>query len=170
MKDVIVIDTDDALLVAKMGACQDVKKVAEYLKSGNRVEVERHLGGPPPRDGHRIWRHVPDLPKRLGRNGTGHDQPGANLMLDPVNNRELLVAKGELTVTTLTASRPIKAGERMDLATHLPTMLLNAAAEEAEVILLTMLGAREPAKGAGAAVPLPVAPAVPDPQAKAAHG
>ena len=42
MKDVIVIDTPDALLVTRVGHCQDVKKVAEYLKVGNRIEAEKH--------------------------------------------------------------------------------------------------------------------------------
>ena len=72
--------------------------------------------------------------------------PMATLMLDAVDNREILVAKGEVTVRTLTAGVTLTQGQRMDLSSQFPTMLLNDSAFDVEVILLTMLGAVAPAR------------------------
>jgi mannose-1-phosphate guanylyltransferase/mannose-6-phosphate isomerase len=174
MKDVIVVDTPDALLVARMGACQDVKKVAEYLKSGQRIEVEKHLEARPRATATDYGGMSPLFQSDAIEMVQATLQPGANLMLDPVNNRQLMVAKGELTVTTLLSSTHVSAGERLDLVTHLPTMLLNASGDEAEVILLTMLGAKAPAQQAAPVAlpqpaPAPLAEVTPFP-GKAAHG
>ncbi len=38
LKDLIIIDTDDALLVCDKNCTNDIKKVIEYLKSSNRTE------------------------------------------------------------------------------------------------------------------------------------
>lgn len=42
MNDVVVVDTDDALLVTNRASAQDVKKIVEHLVSLKRREVERH--------------------------------------------------------------------------------------------------------------------------------
>ena len=42
LDDVIVIETDDAIMVAAKDRVQDVKKIAERLKSENRNEAEAH--------------------------------------------------------------------------------------------------------------------------------
>jgi mannose-1-phosphate guanylyltransferase / mannose-6-phosphate isomerase len=141
MKDVIVIDTPDALLVTRVGHCQSVKKVAEFLKSGARPEVEAHQAEKP--------RHVEtDFGGMTPLFQSDHLEmvsavidPGQSLLLDPVNNRELLASRGEITVTTLKASHPLGEGHRMDLVSNLPTMLVNPGSSPVEVILVTALGA-----------------------------
>ena len=42
LKDLIVIETDDALLIAKRGSAQKVKHIVEELKAQNRVEALEH--------------------------------------------------------------------------------------------------------------------------------
>lgn len=43
LKDTIVIQTADAILIANKDAVQDVKKVVDYLKLNNRTEHQKHL-------------------------------------------------------------------------------------------------------------------------------
>jgi mannose-1-phosphate guanylyltransferase/mannose-6-phosphate isomerase len=42
LKDLIVIETDDAILIAKRGSAQKVKHIVEELKAQNRVEALEH--------------------------------------------------------------------------------------------------------------------------------
>jgi hypothetical protein len=142
MKDVIVIDTPDALLVTRVGHCQSVKKVAEYLKSGARIEAEQHQAQRPKNVATPFGGMTPLFQNDHLEMVSVTVAPGASMMLDPVNNRELLVSKGEITVTTLKSSQPLAQGQRMDLAVHLPTMLVNPGTDEVEAILITLLGAR----------------------------
>jgi mannose-1-phosphate guanylyltransferase/mannose-6-phosphate isomerase len=162
MKDVIVIDTPDALLVTRVGHCQSVKKVADYLKSGNRVEVEAHLDARS-RNPSAPYGLAPLYQSDSLEMVSAIIAPGGSLMLDPVDNRELLVSRGEVTAITLKSSQSLSQGQRTDLVRNLPTMLVNPGQGEVEVILLTMLGgkAAEDAKvpdqaGAFEAKPLPL--------------
>ncbi len=170
MKDVIVVDTPDALLVARMGGCQDVKKIAEQLKKDHRVEAERHLSQRPKATATEYGGMAPLLQTDALEMVQASLAPGASLMLDPVDNRQLLLAKGQLTVATLTASREVQAGVRMDLAANLPTMLTNTGEDEAEAVLITLLGtpaqAAEPVTApVTAAIAAPVLPPEPAPAA-----
>jgi hypothetical protein len=74
--------------------------------------------------------------------------PGQSMLLDPVNNREVLVARGEVTVATLKTKDLLGPGQRMDLVNTLPTLLMNATGSEVEVLILTLLGEQkeEPAE------------------------
>jgi len=42
LKDLIIVETDDALLIAKRGSAQKVKHIVEELKAQNRVEALEH--------------------------------------------------------------------------------------------------------------------------------
>jgi len=42
LKDLIIVETDDALLIAKRGSAQKVKHIVEELKAWNRVEALEH--------------------------------------------------------------------------------------------------------------------------------
>ena len=140
MKDVIVIDTPDALLVTRVGHCQSVKKVAEYLKNGNRVEAEKHLPEKPKNHATTYGGMAPLFQSDSLEMVSATIAPGASLLLDPVDNREVMVSKGDVTVTTVTTKTPLMQGQRMDLVNNLPSLLVNASEDEVEVIVLTMLG------------------------------
>ena len=139
VKDVIVIDTPDALLVTRVGHCQSVKKVAEFLKNGNRIEVERHQAPRPV---------APLHAEPTGTMTTLYHSPGfemavvlvdagSTLTLDPMSNRELAMARGALIVSTAQGTSALSMGQRIDLDGDAPTLLINASDEAAEVILMT---------------------------------
>jgi mannose-1-phosphate guanylyltransferase/mannose-6-phosphate isomerase len=140
MKDVIVVDTPDALLVTRVGHCQSVKKVAEYLKQGQRVEAEQHLPERPANHATTYGGMAPLFQNDHMEMVSATIAPGQSLLLDPVNNREILVARGAVTVATLRSNDLLSAGQRMDLVSTLPSLLMNATEAEVEVIILTLLG------------------------------
>jgi mannose-1-phosphate guanylyltransferase / mannose-6-phosphate isomerase len=136
MKDVIVIDTPDALLVTRVGHCQDVKKVAEHLKGGNRPEAERHV----------------PLPKAEGRSSgtttalfqsegfglvSAHIAPGGSLNLAAGTAREVMVGRGDLMITSDMAPVSISEGARMTLDADRAVVVINMGLVEAEVLVLT---------------------------------
>ena len=125
---------------------QSVKKVAEYLKSNTRIEVEKHSAAKPRDLATAYGGMAPLFQSDALEMVAATISPGASLMLDPVDNRELLVSRGTVTVTTLKSSVPLAAGQRMDLAQNLPTMLVNPGTADVEVILMTMLGGRTAAE------------------------
>jgi mannose-1-phosphate guanylyltransferase len=49
LKDIVVVETKDAVLVADKNQVQEVKKIVEYLKSENRAEYREH------RESYRPW-------------------------------------------------------------------------------------------------------------------
>ncbi len=143
MKDVIVVDTPDALLVTRVGHCQSVKKVAEYLKKGNRVEAEKHLAVRPKEHATAFGGMIPLFQSDSLEMVSAVIAPGQSMLLDPVDNREVMVSRGDVSVTTINSNTPLAQGQRMDLTNSLPTLLANTTDQEVEVILVTMLGARK---------------------------
>jgi mannose-1-phosphate guanylyltransferase / mannose-6-phosphate isomerase len=143
MKDVIVIDTPDALLVTRVGHCQSVKKVAEYLKNGKRIEAEQHLAVRPKNHATAYGGMAPLFQSDSLEMVSATIKPGETLLLDAVDNREVMVSRGELVVSTLKSNTPLAQGQRMDLVNSLPTLLVNPSQDEVEVILVTLLGPRK---------------------------
>lgn len=133
MKDVIVIDTPDALLVTRVGHCQSVKKVAEYLKGHQRAEAERHavVQARPAARGALFQSEGVEI-------ATARIAAGDSLDLGEHGHREVLVARGELILSTLQSFSLLQAGQRMDVEDMTATMLYNPSATEAEVVLLTL--------------------------------
>lgn len=148
MKDVIVVDTPDALLVTRVGHCQSVKKVAEYLKKDHRIEAEQHLPERPKNHATPYGGMSPLFQNDHLEMVSAAIAPGQSMLLDPVNNREVLIARGEVTVATLKSKDVLGPGQRMDLVNTLPTLLMNATGSEVEVIILTLLAEQkeEPAE------------------------
>ncbi len=165
MKDAIVIDTPDALLVTRVGHCQSVKKVAEYLKLGNRVEAERHISvkaAPKPQD-HGLQ---PLFHSEAVQIATARIAPGDSINLAPDNRREVLVSRGALIVASVHASSLLSAGQRADLPADIPVMLVNGGNEEAEVVVMCfgMVEVAEvPAPLTVEAVPQPAPGMLPEP-------
>jgi len=143
LKDVIVIDTPDALLVTRVGHCQSVKKVAEYLKGGNRVEAEKHQPAPtapvaPAYGTLTTLFHSAGVDMAQVRIAPGASLDlGLVLDLTTVARREILVAGGALVVATMDANTALATGQRMDLDAVLPVVLVNAGDADVDVLLLT---------------------------------
>jgi mannose-1-phosphate guanylyltransferase / mannose-6-phosphate isomerase len=151
MSDVIVIDTPDALLVTKVGHCQNVKKVAEYLKTNNRVEVEKHA--PVQLEAHNPAQvHVSQMIKTDRVDMIAVElAPGAQFELDAVANRDVMVVKGSVVLSEQGARTPLDEGQRVDLINGSPISLVNTSSEMVEVVLTTLLS---PAAIKTGAVPL----------------
>lgn len=139
MKDVIVIETPDALLVTRVGHCQNVKKVAEYLKHGNRPEAEKHVpaaarAAVDQRDAAGMTRIFQSETMEIA---TARIAPGASLDVATAAGREIQVSKGELIISTIQSDAVLQAGEKMALSSFLPTTLVNGSAAEVELVMTT---------------------------------
>ena len=109
VQNLVVVDTEDALLVTTRDQSQDVKKVVEQLKAQNRKEADDHAFGT----------------TDFGRQGTlaqgaGYQlrhltvNPGATLPIDSGDEfrRMMVVASGQGTLTIGNRRRPRPAGGR----------------------------------------------------------
>jgi mannose-1-phosphate guanylyltransferase/mannose-6-phosphate isomerase len=135
LKDVIVIDTPDALLVTRVGHCQSVKKVAEHLKGGNRTEAEKHMvvakPSAPAASETLFASPAFDIVKHL-------IVPGASLALDPANQRDVMVAKGEVVLSSADVFTLVQTGQKLETASLAASVLYNASGVEAEIVLVTL--------------------------------
>ncbi|MHA3976856.1 mannose-1-phosphate guanylyltransferase [Halovulum sp. GXIMD14794] len=130
MSDVIVIDTDDAVLVAKVGHCQSVKQVAEHLKAQKRAEAERHLGT------ERDWGSMKKLVDSEHFCMTSLTiQPGASLSLDPLPGAEVVAVKGALRVAGAETVE-LKDGARCTLDLATPSVLTNPSDDPVEALYM----------------------------------
>ncbi len=109
LKDIVVVDTDDALLVCDRSRSQDVKKIADQLKEEGAKEAREHTTV------YRPWGSYTSLElgdnyqvKRINVN------PGARLSLQSHNHRaeNWIVIKGEALVTVNDDQFLVKKGER----------------------------------------------------------
>jgi len=139
VSDIIVIDTPDALLVTKVGQCQNVKRVAEFLKTGHRVEAEKHAplllengGSATPAVTQMVKTKSIDMISVI-------IQPGHELELDAYDKRDILMAQGSIVVSEKGLRTPLGEGQRMDLINEKPIVLINSSNEIATVILTTRL-------------------------------
>lgn len=137
MKDVIVIDTPDALLVTRVGHCQDVKKVAEHLKGGNRPEAERHV--PLPKVDARSFGTMTPLFMTEGIELVStRVAPGGSLDLPTGVSREVLVGRGEVMLSSYDIVLTLGEGGRMALHADRAAVVVNTGLQEAEILLLMM--------------------------------
>ncbi|RVT85742.1 hypothetical protein DXV76_08315 [Rhodobacteraceae bacterium CCMM004] len=145
MSDVIVVDTPDALLVTKVGHCQNVKKVAEHLKAAQRVEVESH------QKAEREWGHLRQvIDEDAFTLSTLTIKPGAVVSMEADELREAIVVTGSLSACEGPHMRALGPGGRMVLDGAKGGRLVNDADETAEVVLMSV----QPAVPADNVVPV----------------
>lgn len=129
MSDVIVIDTDDALLVARVGHCQSVKQVAEHLKAQQRVEAERHLGTM------REWGSTKEMVASDHFSMSSLTiNPGASVGIRPLPGAELVVTKGRVCLSGPDGPAILESGQRTVLDPAIETRVLNDSDEPVEVL------------------------------------
>lgn len=135
MSDVIIIDTPDALLVTRVGHCQNVKKVAEHLKAAKRREAEKHDGSSAE------WGDYRQLIDRNGINLSSLSlRAGAGLDIDPASLRELTVVAGTVMVTNGRTQMALTQGERALLDPRAISRVCNRTDETAELLVMTQSG------------------------------
>lgn len=132
MKDVIVIDTPDALLVTQVGHCQSVKKVATFLKEEKRLEAERHVGKEQ-EDG--LTRMVSSDNVELS---TASISPGKSLDLVSAKGREIIVVRGQVTLGEGEEVQTYQQGERFVLNEAEAVVLNNKTGKAAELLFLNV--------------------------------
>jgi mannose-1-phosphate guanylyltransferase / mannose-6-phosphate isomerase len=132
MENVIVIDTDDALLVTQVGHCQSVKKVAEHLKGAGRPEAEVHR--------QKVVSQTVVTPimqtkavEMLSICLAPHDR----IEVEAMANREVVVAHGSIRIESVADDAQLTDGGRLRLSPFLPAMLVNDTDAEAVLVLMT---------------------------------
>jgi mannose-1-phosphate guanylyltransferase/mannose-6-phosphate isomerase len=96
LKDLIIVETDDAILIAKRGSAQKVKHVVEELKRERQIEVFEH------RTAYRPWGECTILEEHPGyKIKRIVVKPGASidLQVHPHWNKHWIVVKGTAKVT-----------------------------------------------------------------------
>ncbi|MBS0242264.1 MAG: cupin domain-containing protein, partial [Proteobacteria bacterium] len=108
VKDLVIVDTPDALLVADRSRSQDVGKMVAKLKASNRKEHEQHLRN------HRPWgffeslNHGPRFQVKLL-----HVKPGAKLSMQMHHHRSehWIVVQGTAKVTIGETEKLVRENE-----------------------------------------------------------
>ncbi|WP_108483581.1 mannose-1-phosphate guanylyltransferase [Oceaniglobus ichthyenteri] len=135
MSDVIIIDTPDALLVTKVGHCQNVKKVANHLKAAHRQEAEKHNGSTAE------WGNYKTLVDKNGLNMSSvMFKAGAVLDIDPATLREITVVAGTLMISNGKTQTILTEGERALLDSKVISRLSNRTDEPVEMLIMTQSG------------------------------
>ena len=130
-EDLVIVDTDDAIMIADKNKTQDVKKVVEELKTNNRSESQTH------RKVYRPWGSYDSIDmgerfqaKRLIVN------PGKKLSLQSHAKRaeHWVVVKGVATVTKDEDTFLLNENESTYIPIGTKHRLENAGAEPLEII------------------------------------
>jgi mannose-1-phosphate guanylyltransferase/mannose-6-phosphate isomerase len=131
VQNLVVVDTEDALLVTTRDQSQDVKKVVEQLKAQNRKEAEDHAFGT----------------TDFGRQGTlaqgaGYQlrhltvNPGATLPIDSGDEfrRMMVVASGQGTLMIGNRKRDLRAGATFEIGHEQTATVTNDGTGPMQVI------------------------------------
>ena len=139
VSDIIVVDTPDALLVTKVGQCQNVKRVAEFLKAEHRVEVEKHASNQAVVEV-LVSTRVSQIIKTDAIDMISVEiQPGESMELDAYEKRDILVVSGGVVVSEKGVRTSLDEGHRMDLINESPIVLTNQSKVTATVVLTACL-------------------------------
>lgn len=141
LSDVIVIDTPDALLVAKMDETQSVKQVVERLKSQQRTESEVHAEAGPAM--------VPaskqlELARSIAQTdnfhlGTAEIEVGRTIMLDRgPRSQQVIVVQGMVHASGKGWSKTVREGGRIYADDAATVRILNCGDVEAELLFVTL--------------------------------
>jgi mannose-1-phosphate guanylyltransferase/mannose-6-phosphate isomerase len=140
LDDVIIIDTPDALLVTKIGMCQNVKKVAEQLKAEQRSEATRHM------QLEKAKSDVVPFEKISAADAhehyTAQINSGQEIELENVSGREVIVLRGTIEVSGPGGQSIAREGERFILDPNAPMHLANKTDRAAEVVFLKVDGSQ----------------------------
>jgi len=140
LEDVIIIDTPDALLVTRIGACQNVKQVAEQLKAEQRPEATRHLvQNKKPSD---VVPFDKISASSAQEHYTAQISSGQEIELENVSEREVVVLRGTIEVSGPGGQSTAREGERFLLDPNAPMHLANKTDRAAEVVFLKVDGSQ----------------------------
>ena len=138
VEDVIVVDTDDAVLVTVRDKSQNVKDIVEKLKAQARPEAEYYAGSKP--------RMVPfTLPTGLDqvletdnfRLGTSQIPVGSVIDIDAGHGRQVIVVKGTVHAQGPAWQKTVREGGRIYSDPDGAIRITNLADIETELLFMT---------------------------------
>lgn len=132
LNDVIVIDTPDAVLVTRRGACQGVKGIVEGLKGANRREAEAQT------EREFFWGKA----RRLSSSSDYQMSmlniiPGGRVHLDPQAGQRLVAMHADLVLFDGLSRRKLAMGDTITLGDLRMATVTNIAADAGEVLLIS---------------------------------
>ncbi|MFW2544247.1 mannose-1-phosphate guanylyltransferase [Primorskyibacter sp. 2E107] len=140
LTDVIVIDTPDALLVARMDETQSVKKVVEQLKASHRTETEVHAEAKPAMVPFEKQKEVARLVESDKFHlGTAEIDVGRTVILDKgPRNRQVIVVQGTVHASGPGWSKTATEGGRIYADENGEVRIVNSGDDKAELLFVTL--------------------------------
>ncbi len=146
LQDVVIVDTPDALLVARMDETQDVKKVVEELRAQHRAEADHHVETAPamveiPEQGdlEAIVRTDSLLETDRFHLGTAEIEVGRSIVLErgPAS-RQAIVVRGTVYAAGPAWSKTVTEGGRVYADSDGMVRIFNRGDAPAELLFVTI--------------------------------
>jgi len=140
LSDIIVIDTPDALLVAKMDKTQSVKAVVEQLKASHRTETEIHANSGPTM----VPFHKQDELEKLVETdrfhlGTAEIEVGRTILLDRgPRSQQVIVVQGTVYASGPGWNKTTAEGGRIYADEVDKVRILNSGDTKVELLFVTL--------------------------------
>lgn len=138
LSDVIVVDTNDALLVTVRDKSQNVKEIVERLKKQARPEAEYYAGSAPKMVPFTMPTGLEEVLKTDNfQLGTSQIPIGAAIELDPGHGRQVIVVKGSVHAQGPSWQKTVREGGRIYTDPDGPIRITNCADIETELLFMT---------------------------------
>lgn len=139
LDDVIIIDTPDALLVAKMDQTQDVKAIVDELKKTQRPETERHQEPKAAMVPMINQQMVSELAQSDNYQvGSAEIAVGRVMTLEPGDARQALVVRGRVHANGPSWQKTVGEGGRIYTDPTGQITLTNLSDEPTELLFVTL--------------------------------
>jgi mannose-1-phosphate guanylyltransferase/mannose-6-phosphate isomerase len=139
LSDVIVIDTPDALLIARMDQTQDVKTIVDELKKTQRSETERHQEPKPAMVPMVDQQKVSELAQSDNYQvGAAEIAVGRVMTLESGDARQALVVRGRVHANGPEWQKTVGEGGRIYTDPKGTITITNVSDEPAELLFVTL--------------------------------
>lgn len=139
LSDIVIIDTPDALLVAKMDQTQDVKAIVDELKKTQRSETERHQEPRPAMVPMMDQKKVSALAQSDNYQvGAAEVAVGRAMTLESGDARQALVVRGRVHASGPQWQKTVGEGGRIYTDPDGPITLTNLSDEPTELLFVTL--------------------------------
>jgi len=139
LSDIIVIDTPDALLVARMDQTQDVKAIVDELKKTKRSETERHQEAKPAMVPMVDQKTVSALAQSDNYQvGAAEIKVGRAMTLESGDARQALVVRGRVHASGPEWQKTVGEGGRIYTDPKGDITITNLSDEPAELLFVTL--------------------------------
>ena len=138
LEDVIVVDTDDAVLVTRKGKTQNVREVVERLKKQARPEAEFYADAAPKMVPFAMPAGLEEVLKTENIHlGTTKVRVGALMEMEQGHGRQAIVVKGAVHAQGPSWQKTVREGGRIYSDPEGPIRITNTADVETELLFMT---------------------------------